>query len=152
MFLLCFFHWCWVRIDKMTLFQCIVCATKVSCVCNTKLFVYVSNMHSVTKLAPRWRGLMHIKAVDNQKYIFVPTFFILKFRSIFFLLKGKKEFRVRTKKKVGLGHRNHIFFSLRLSILLQFLITWIKLFCLMLVQTHEGGWYVVLTVIPVYLT
>jgi len=82
---------------------------------------------------------MHIKAVDNQKYIFVPTFFILKFRSIFFLLKGKKEFRVRTKKKVGLGHRNHIFFSLRLSILLQFLITLIKLFCLMLVQTHEGG-------------
>ena len=57
----------------------------VSRVCNTKLFVYCKQ-HAQCNIAARWKGLMNIKAVDNQKYIFVPTFFIdlLKFRTTFF--------------------------------------------------------------------
>jgi len=43
---------------------------------------------------------MHIKAVDNRNYIFVPPFFVLKFRTNF--TSNGKKFRVGSKKsRVG---------------------------------------------------
>jgi len=73
----------------MMLFQCIVCVIKAACVCNTKLFMYLKQ-HAQCSIGARWRGLMHIKAVDNQIYIFVLTVFVLKFRTNFFYSNGKK--------------------------------------------------------------
>jgi len=42
---------------------------------------------------------MHIKAVDNKKYIFVPTFFVLKFRTNFVFTEMEKKFRVGMIKR-----------------------------------------------------
>jgi len=44
---------CQVRGDIMTLFQCIVCVIKVSCVCNTKLFMYCKQ-YAQCYIAARW--------------------------------------------------------------------------------------------------
>jgi len=72
----------------MTLFQCIICVIKVFCVLNTMVFMYCK-LQAQCNIAARWRGFMHIKAVDNQIFISVPTFFVLTFRTIF-LLKWKQ--------------------------------------------------------------
>jgi len=70
----------------------------------------VSNMHSVTYIAARRRGLMHIKAVDNQLFIFLPTFFVLMFRTICFT-EMEKKFRVgSTKGRVGSPEPDIFFF------------------------------------------
>jgi len=95
----------------MMLFQCIVCVIKIASVCNTKLFMHCKQ-HAQCNIAARQRGLMHIKAVDNQTYIFVPTSFILKFCTNFFYSNGKKKFRVGRKKgRVGSPEPDIFFFS-----------------------------------------
>ena len=100
----------------MTLFQCIFCVIKIARVCNTKLFMYCKQ-HAQCNIAARRRCLMHIKAVDNQKYIFVPTFFLLTFRTKFCLLKWKKWGKSLRSgvKMVGSGHRNQTIFFHRLT-------------------------------------
>jgi len=80
--------------------------------CATLRFLMYCKQHAQCNIAPRWRGLMHIKNVDNHKYFFVPTFFVLKFNTNLFLLKWRNIFWVGTKEKVGSGHRNKTFFIL----------------------------------------
>jgi len=68
----------------MTLFQCIVCVIQVSCVCNTKLFMYWKQ-HAQCNIAARWRGgRMQIYKFIYQIYIFEPTYFELKYRTNLF--------------------------------------------------------------------
>ena len=65
--------------------------------------------HARCNIAAMWRGCMLIKALDNQIYIFVPTFFVLKFRTNSFAQREKSLGSGR-KKSVGSPHRNQTYF------------------------------------------
>ena len=68
-------------------------------------------------------------AVDNQKYISVPTCFVLKFCTNVFFTQMEKFFRVGTKNKVGSAHQNQTYFI--------FYLTTNKYYSSLLVNTPE---------------
>jgi len=78
-----------------------LCDYNHPCVQHLAFLCTVSNMHSV-------RGLMHIKAVDNQNHDFVPTFRTKVSHHVFFTQMGKS--LGSGGKKVGSGHRNQTYF------------------------------------------